>query len=74
MLIKSTDTVLMTLGRKGLTSGAIKGLTVCCLCFTVHGALYCSMQSNAKQHAGADREEICIVYIQTSPPSVMLGD
>ncbi|CAI9612115.1 unnamed protein product [Staurois parvus] len=23
----------MTLGRKGLTSGAIKGLTVCCVCF-----------------------------------------
>ncbi|CAI9581337.1 unnamed protein product, partial [Staurois parvus] len=29
MLIKSTDTVLMTLGRKGLTCGVIKGLTVC---------------------------------------------
>ncbi|CAI9552919.1 unnamed protein product, partial [Staurois parvus] len=24
----------MTLGRKELTSGAIKGLTVCCVCFT----------------------------------------
>ncbi|CAI9582255.1 unnamed protein product, partial [Staurois parvus] len=35
MLIKSTDTVLMTLGRKGLTSGAIKGLTVCCVSLTV---------------------------------------
>ncbi|CAI9559421.1 unnamed protein product, partial [Staurois parvus] len=22
----------MTLGRKGLTSGAMKGLTVCCVC------------------------------------------
>ncbi|CAI9548306.1 unnamed protein product [Staurois parvus] len=33
MLIKSNDTVLMALGRKGLTCGAIKGLTVCC--FTV---------------------------------------
>ncbi|CAI9563547.1 unnamed protein product, partial [Staurois parvus] len=28
-----TDTVLMALGRKGLTCGAIKGLIVCC--FTV---------------------------------------
>ncbi|CAI9597968.1 unnamed protein product, partial [Staurois parvus] len=72
----------MTLGRKGLTSGAIKGLTVCCVCFTVccvllcmHAALYCSaMQSNTKQCVGADRGEICIVFIQTSPPSVFLGD
>ncbi|CAI9600063.1 unnamed protein product [Staurois parvus] len=48
----------MTLGRKGLTSGAIKGLTVCCVCFTVcavcvllgtHTALYCpAMQSYTK--------------------------
>ncbi|CAI9566434.1 unnamed protein product [Staurois parvus] len=37
MLIKSTDTVLMALARKGLASGAIKGLTVCC--FTVE--TYC---------------------------------
>ncbi|CAI9591837.1 unnamed protein product, partial [Staurois parvus] len=29
-----TDTVLMALGRKGLTRGAIKGLTVCRQCFT----------------------------------------
>ncbi|CAI9588633.1 unnamed protein product [Staurois parvus] len=29
----------MTLGRKGLTSGAIKGLTVCCLCFTLCAVL-----------------------------------
>ncbi|CAI9564433.1 unnamed protein product, partial [Staurois parvus] len=39
----------MTLGRKGLTSGKIKGRTVCCVCFTVccvllgsHAVLYCS--------------------------------
>ncbi|CAI9545365.1 unnamed protein product, partial [Staurois parvus] len=54
----------MTLGRKGLTSGAIKGLTVCC--FTVycvcgllcqHIALYCcAMQSNTKHCAKADRK------------------
>ncbi|CAI9604560.1 unnamed protein product, partial [Staurois parvus] len=71
----------MTLGRKGLTSGVIKGLTVCC--FTVlsvcallckHIAFYCSaIQNNAKQCAGADRGEICIVYIQVSPLSVILG-
>ncbi|CAI9615723.1 unnamed protein product, partial [Staurois parvus] len=34
----------MTLGRKGLTSGVIKGLTVCCfmvcLCFTVSTLLW----------------------------------
>ncbi|CAI9553305.1 unnamed protein product, partial [Staurois parvus] len=61
----------MELGRKGLTSGVIKGLTVCC--FTVrckdtalHGS---AMQSHAKQYAGADRGENCIVYIQVSPPS-----
>ncbi|CAI9590831.1 unnamed protein product [Staurois parvus] len=48
----------MALGRNGLTSGAIKGLTVCC--FTMlsvcallckHAALYCSaMQRNTKQN------------------------
>ncbi|CAI9584994.1 unnamed protein product [Staurois parvus] len=32
------------------------------------------MQSNTKQCAGADRGEICIVYIQTSPPSVILSN
>ncbi|CAI9590160.1 unnamed protein product, partial [Staurois parvus] len=32
------------------------------------------MQSNTKQCAGADRGEICIVYIQVSPPSVILRD
>ncbi|CAI9591998.1 unnamed protein product, partial [Staurois parvus] len=66
----------MALDRKGLPSGAIKGLTVCCVCFTLcavivllckHAALYCyAMHSNTKQHADADRGEICIVYIQTS--------
>ncbi|CAI9571547.1 unnamed protein product, partial [Staurois parvus] len=30
VLIKSTDTVLMTLGRKGLAFWVIKGLIVCC--------------------------------------------
>ncbi|CAI9619441.1 unnamed protein product, partial [Staurois parvus] len=54
----------MALGRKWLTSGAIKGLTVCCVCFTMrlclcfhckHTALYGSaMHSHAKQCAGAD--------------------
>ncbi|CAI9562775.1 unnamed protein product, partial [Staurois parvus] len=51
----------MAQGRKGLTCGAIKGLTVCC--FTMgavcvfhckHTALYGSaMQSHTKQCAGA---------------------
>ncbi|CAI9548081.1 unnamed protein product, partial [Staurois parvus] len=27
-----------------------------------------------KQHSGADRGEICIVYIQTSPPSVIVSN
>ncbi|CAI9606683.1 unnamed protein product, partial [Staurois parvus] len=62
----------MALGRKGLTSGVIKGLTVCCFTMVIcvlcvfhckHTALYGSaMQSHAKQCAGADRGEICIVY------------
>ncbi|CAI9616943.1 unnamed protein product, partial [Staurois parvus] len=34
-------------------------------------ALLCS---GAMQCAGADRGEICIVYIQTSPLSVILGN
>ncbi|CAI9546818.1 unnamed protein product [Staurois parvus] len=67
----------MTLGRKGLTSGMIKGLTVCCVC-ALHGkhtALYGSaMQSHTKQCAGADRGEICIVYIQVSPLSMIHCD
>ncbi|CAI9540346.1 unnamed protein product, partial [Staurois parvus] len=62
----------MALGKKRLTCGAIKGLTVCC--FTMwpvcalhckHTALYGSaMQRHTKQCAGAERGEICIVYIQ----------
>ncbi|CAI9532863.1 unnamed protein product, partial [Staurois parvus] len=47
----------MALGRKGLTCGAIKGLTVCCVCTLHwrHAALYWSaMQSYTKQHAGVD--------------------
>ncbi|CAI9605985.1 unnamed protein product, partial [Staurois parvus] len=61
----------MALGRKGLTSGAIKGLTLCAVCVLhcKHTALYGSaMQSHTKQSAGADRRENCIVYIQFSPP------
>ncbi|CAI9562614.1 unnamed protein product, partial [Staurois parvus] len=75
MLMKSTDTVVMALGRKGLTSGVIKGLTVCwlavcvllfCLC-----VLYCvstllciallcrAIQTSVLVLTG----EICIVYI-----------
>ncbi|CAI9606417.1 unnamed protein product, partial [Staurois parvus] len=59
----------MALGRKGLTCGAIKELTVCwltvcCVCslHCKHTALYgCAMQSYTKQCAGADRDENCIV-------------
>ncbi|CAI9561889.1 unnamed protein product [Staurois parvus] len=66
--MKSTDTVLMTLGRKGLTSGAIKGFTVCCLCFTAGGCVFhckhtavndCTVHSHPKQCARVDREEYC---------------
>ncbi|CAI9597070.1 unnamed protein product, partial [Staurois parvus] len=40
-----------------------------------HPALYDSaMQSHTKKCAGADRGEICIVYIQVSPTSEILGD
>ncbi|CAI9585207.1 unnamed protein product, partial [Staurois parvus] len=66
----------MALGMKGLTSGAIKGLTVCCFTMEAvcvlhcnHTALYGSaMQSHTKQCAGADRGEIYVVYTQVSPP------
>ncbi|CAI9572278.1 unnamed protein product, partial [Staurois parvus] len=57
----------MALGRKGLTSGVIKGLTVCCVraLHCKHTALYGSAtQSHTKQCAGADRGEICAVYTQ----------
>ncbi|CAI9602836.1 unnamed protein product, partial [Staurois parvus] len=61
----------MTLGRKGLTSGVIKGLTVCCstkcaVCVLLgrHIAVYFSaVQRDTKQCAGADRGKNCIVYI-----------
>ncbi|CAI9578162.1 unnamed protein product, partial [Staurois parvus] len=40
---KSTDTVLIALGRKGLTCGAIKGLTVCCALHCKHTAFSCTL-------------------------------
>ncbi|CAI9545934.1 unnamed protein product, partial [Staurois parvus] len=70
--MKSADTVLMTLGRKGLTSGAIKGLTVCCFTMWPVCVLLCKhaisivIQSSVLVLTG----EIRIVYIQTSPLSV----
>ncbi|CAI9584210.1 unnamed protein product, partial [Staurois parvus] len=71
----------MTLGRKGLTSGVIKGLTVCWLTVCCVHALHCkhtaltgsAVQSLIKQCAEADRREICVVYTQVSPPSVILA-
>ncbi|CAI9614019.1 unnamed protein product, partial [Staurois parvus] len=53
-------------------------LVNCVLCAVLlckHIALYCSaMQHHRKQCAGADRGDIYIVYIQTTPPSVILDD
>ncbi|CAI9548740.1 unnamed protein product, partial [Staurois parvus] len=49
----------MTLDRKGLTSGAIKRLTVCCVCFTLCAVLFFTM------HAPPCRELLCI-SIQSS--------
>ncbi|CAI9540429.1 unnamed protein product [Staurois parvus] len=62
----------MTLGRKGLTSGAIKGLTVFyCVSTLLCIALLCrAIQSSMLEPTG----EICIVYIQTFPLSLFLGD
>ncbi|CAI9572243.1 unnamed protein product, partial [Staurois parvus] len=67
VLIKRTDTVLMALDRKGLTCGAIKGLTVCCFTVSVfcckHTALYGSaMQSHTKQCAGADGRDLYCLH------------
>ncbi|CAI9613916.1 unnamed protein product, partial [Staurois parvus] len=45
-----------------------------CVLFTVCVCVLHFMQSNTKQRAGADRGEIYIVYIQTSPLSVILGN
>ncbi|CAI9550993.1 unnamed protein product [Staurois parvus] len=54
----------MPLGRKGLTSGVIKGLTVCCVVFNIklvcvfhcnHITLDgCAVQSHPKQCSHAD--------------------
>ncbi|CAI9578814.1 unnamed protein product, partial [Staurois parvus] len=55
VLIKSTDTVLMALGRKGLNMRAIKGLTVCCVCVLhcKHTALDgCAMLRNHRPGPG----------------------
>ncbi|CAI9568712.1 unnamed protein product, partial [Staurois parvus] len=63
----------MALDRKGLTCGVIHWLTVCCFilyCVCAFNCKHCkhtAMQSHAKQCAGADRGENCIVYIQFSP-------
>ncbi|CAI9541883.1 unnamed protein product, partial [Staurois parvus] len=44
-------------------------------CGLCHTTFYGSaMQRHTKQCAVADRGEICIVYIQVSPPSEILGD
>ncbi|CAI9619209.1 unnamed protein product, partial [Staurois parvus] len=72
----------MALGRMGLTCGAIKGLTVCCVYFTKCAVFHCNptalngsaKQSHTKQYAGADRREICVVYTQVSTPSEILGN
>ncbi|CAI9604569.1 unnamed protein product, partial [Staurois parvus] len=73
----------MALGRKRLTCGAIKGLTVCCfyyeaVCYVFHckrTALYCSaVQRDTKQHVYADRRETCIVYTQVCPLSAFPND
>ncbi|CAI9590582.1 unnamed protein product, partial [Staurois parvus] len=48
----------MALGRKGLTSGAIKGLTVCCVCASTVITLLCmavlcrAMQSSVQELKG----------------------
>ncbi|CAI9601090.1 unnamed protein product, partial [Staurois parvus] len=70
----------MALGRKGLTCGAIKGLTVCCLtvCCAVYtvSTLHCmvllcrAVQSSVQELKG----ENCVVYTQVSPSSVILGN
>ncbi|CAI9537323.1 unnamed protein product, partial [Staurois parvus] len=64
--MKSTDTVLMTLGRKGLTCGVIKRLTVCCfwLCVlsSVSTLLCRAIQSSVQELT----EKICI-YTQPGP-------
>ncbi|CAI9546457.1 unnamed protein product, partial [Staurois parvus] len=57
----------MALGRKGLTSEVIKGLTVCCLTLCAVCVLHCKhtalcgsvMQSHTKQCAGADGRDLC---------------
>ncbi|CAI9589421.1 unnamed protein product, partial [Staurois parvus] len=66
----------MALGRKGLTSGAIKWLTVCCftkcaVCVLLgkHAAAvyFAAMQRNTQQHVTAGRRETCVVFTQVSP-------
>ncbi|CAI9533478.1 unnamed protein product, partial [Staurois parvus] len=69
----------MMLGRKGLTSGVIKGLTVCCVCLQwgcvcalhcKHTALYGSaLKSHTKQCAGADRGENYCLHTWRAPPT-----
>ncbi|CAI9589925.1 unnamed protein product, partial [Staurois parvus] len=69
----------MTLGRKGLTSGVIQLLTVCCdtsqgcaVLLSRPAAYYLSaVQRDRKQHIHVDRREICVVYTQISPLSAL---
>ncbi|CAI9591466.1 unnamed protein product [Staurois parvus] len=67
----------MALGRKGLTSGAIKGLTVCCFTVCCVCALLCqhiplydsSMQSHTKQCVRADGRDLYCLHTGLSPIS-----
>ncbi|CAI9585901.1 unnamed protein product [Staurois parvus] len=71
----------MALGRKGLTSGAIKGLTVCWVCFTMGLCLVLLGGCLLVLHCNHTALDGCAVHKhpeqqtkQSSFPSEMLGN
>ncbi|CAI9590915.1 unnamed protein product, partial [Staurois parvus] len=55
----------MTPGRKGLTSGVIKGLTLCCVCFTLYATccfvfLCCAERYKAECPCWQERDLCCL--------------
>ncbi|CAI9585709.1 unnamed protein product [Staurois parvus] len=62
----------MTLGRKGLTSGVINGLTVCCVCFTRETCCFvsfCCAERNKTACPYRQERDLCCLHTDLSPLS-----
>ncbi|CAI9553340.1 unnamed protein product, partial [Staurois parvus] len=59
-----SDTVLRALGRKGLTFGAIKGLTVCCF-----NRETCCTEKYTAACPGRQERDLCCLHTDLPPVS-----